>query len=117
MERSMAFGLPFFYRIALPGAVATVLALPLLSRVLPQLGVRQEDLTAAVIGFGLLVGFVLDNLDDEIYKICEGIRWWPRWLRERRTSRWQEHVRKLRQQADAAKEDPVALGAIWAELT
>src|SRR6266508_1496614 len=104
MEKSTAFGLPFFYRLALPGAVAAVLALPLIVRILPQLGVRQDDLAAGVIGLGLFVGFILDNLDDEIYKIYEGIRWWPSWLRRWRTSRWQSHVKELREKADATKD-------------
>ncbi len=117
MEKTTAFGLPFFYRIALPGGIATVLSLPLLGRVLPQIGISPDALTAGAVAFGLLVGFLLDLLDDDIYKIFEGVRWWPRWLRDWRTSRWQSHVDRLIAQCDAAKDDAVGLGAIWSELT
>jgi hypothetical protein len=114
VDKTTAFGLPFFYRVVLPGGVAAILLLPLLSRVLPQLGIRNEDGATAVVVFALLVGVVLDALDDAIYKVYEGLRLWPPTLRKRRTSSLQRHIDQLLERE--SKADPVTRGAIWADL-
>lgn len=120
MDKTTAFGLPLFFRVVVPGAVAAVLSLPLLVRVLPQLGFRSDDLTVAIVGFALLVGFAIDTHDDEIYKVYEGLRWWPRRLRIWRTSHWESHVARLHARDDKEKikkkVDAITRGAIASEL-
>jgi hypothetical protein len=114
MDKTTAFGLPFFYRLVVPGGVAVLISLPLLTRALPQIGIRPDDMTTALAITALLIGFVLDALDDAIYKVYEGLRLWPQSLRQWRTSRWQRRIDRLRAQEAGA--DAVTRGAIWSDL-
>jgi hypothetical protein len=117
VDKTTAFGLPFFYRIVMPGGIAAILLLPLLQRVLLQIGVSSDGVAAAAVGVALFVGFVIESHDDEIYKVYEGLRWWPVVLRTWRTSHWQQHVLELLKRSADRKLDEIGRGAIWSELT
>jgi hypothetical protein len=115
MDKATAFGLPFFYRFVVPGGASVLLALPMLTRGLRQIGVRDSDTLTGVLIVAFFAGFLLQMVDDPIYKVYEGLRLWPTRLRVWKTSRWQRRVDKLIDECKNA--DSVNLGVIWSELT
>ena len=121
---SLNFGLPFFLRVLLPGAVAAVAALPLLG---PPLGwgLRELGLQADFAGVVLLsvltlgLGLVLWTLDDPIYELYEGRRW-PRFLSEPLRGGCQSSVDQLLRRFESVEpetaEGEAENSEIWAEL-
>ena len=113
MDRALNFGLPFFYRIVMPGTIVTVVALPMLSAVLSTVGIGNKDQAGYLVGIGVLVGFTLSLLDNPIYQLLEGRTGWPRWLVDWRMKHWADLVRtKFDEQAVLAETDP-AYGECW----
>ena len=119
IAKDLSFGLPFFYRVVLPGALLAAAAAPLAKRLLELLniqGTETEPWLAA--GLAVLIGFVLSVLDDPIYQFYEGRQGWPSWLASRLTQRWRRHVASLQVQAAAARRrnDTAAYNELWYEL-
>lgn len=106
MDKAPDFGLPFFYRVIVPGAILTAAATPLVIRLLTALGIPSSDLAAILAGLVIFLGFFLSLLDDSIYQIFEGRMWWPQWLSRRRTKRWGKRVETLHGKAKDPK-DPM----------
>src|SRR5437773_12264011 len=106
MEKATTFGLPFAYRVLLPGAITVILLLPLLTRTLTSFGVRAEDRGLSLVGCVLLFGVVLAALDVPIYEAFEGRALWPARLDRIRQRRWQGYgVRLARRSAGLPHDD------------
>jgi hypothetical protein len=95
LEKATSFGLPFFYRVVLPGTFFIVLLAPLLTRALNAIGLDQSQLTATMAGLVLIAGMAFSALDDPIYGLYEGRFLWPDPIYNWRTSRWLGLVRRL----------------------
>lgn len=95
MDKANSFGLPFFYRVVLPGFVFVVVLLPVLVRILTTLGVRNESAAAALAFIGLAAGLAVAAMDDPIYQFFEGRALWPSWLYALRVGRWRGYVSQL----------------------
>jgi hypothetical protein len=113
MDKAPNFGLPFFYRIVLPGTIVTVAGLPLLSALLSTLGIASKDQTGYLVGIGVVIGFALSLLDDPIYQLLEGRRGWPRWLATWRTRRWVDLVESKYRQQETLKEGQPEYDECW----
>ena len=103
MDKATSFGLPFFYRVVLPGTIVVVLLAPLLGRMVRVL-VDPLQAVAGWVGLAIFAGIVIAALDDPIYEVLEGRRLWPNWLYEWRRRRWQRYVNRLH--ADAKRLSP-----------
>jgi len=107
MGKTPDFGLPFFYRVILPGTVVTISAFPLLSPFLSNLGIGGKDQTPYLIGISVAFGFVLSLFGDPIYQLLEGRFGWPHWLVAWRTKRWTKLVEvKMARQKELDQQDP-----------
>ncbi|HEY6202472.1 MAG TPA: hypothetical protein VI056_05465 [Candidatus Limnocylindria bacterium] len=95
MDKATSFGLPFFYRVVLPGTIVVVLLSPLLGRVVRVLADPLQAV-AGWVGLAVFAGIVIAALDDPIYEVLEGRRLWPNWLYQWRRRRWQRYVNHLR---------------------
>jgi hypothetical protein len=113
MDKTPDLGLPFFYRVILPGTVVTIAAFPLFSALLSSLGVEGKDQAPYLIGIGIVLGFVLSLLDDPIYQILEGRTAWPRWLASWRSTRWKDLVRAKMVRQDGLNEEDSEYRECW----
>jgi hypothetical protein len=95
LEKATSFGLPFFYRVVLPGTVLTVLLAPLLTRALHAIGLDQTQAAATMAGLVLIVGMAFSALDDPIYGMYEGRFLWPDPIYNWRRKRWRGLVDRL----------------------
>lgn len=103
MDKATGFGLPFFYRVVLPGFVFVIALLPVLVRILVTFNVRNESAAAALAFIGLAAGLAVAAIDEPIYQFFEGRALWPNWLYKRRVARWSGFVSRLaRKQTDMA---------------
>ena len=59
MDKAPDFGLPFFYRVVIPGSVLAAAATPLVSRLLTALGISSADLVVILAGLAILFGVLL----------------------------------------------------------
>jgi hypothetical protein len=118
MAKDLSFGLPFFYRVVLPGTLLAAAAAPLARRLLEVLSIQgTETQTWLAAGLAVLIGFILSVLDDPIYQLYEGRHGWPGWLASALTRRWQRHVASLQSRAAAAKRnDTAAYDELWSEI-
>jgi hypothetical protein len=119
MAKDLDFGLPFFYRVVLPGLLLGAAANPLVGPYMQLLGVEGLDAPVwlALVG-AVVVGVLLSALDDPIYQFYEGRMGWPRWLARWRTKKWRAHVASLQHHARAAKQrgDMPTYDEIWSQL-
>lgn len=113
MDKTPDLGLPFFYRVVLPGTAATVMTLPFVSPVLTALGIAGRDQTPYLIGLALLLGFVLSLLDDPIYQILEGRVAWPRGLSAWRVVRWSTLVKSTMARQNELSEGDAEYRECW----
>lgn len=113
MLKAPDLGLPFFYRVLLPGAVVTIAGYPLLTAILSALGVGGNDRAAYLVAIGILLGFILSLLDDPIYQLLEGRTGWPRWLADWRTKRWIDIVGTQYQRQEQLPEDDPERAECW----
>src|SRR5579864_4760568 len=95
MDKVPDLGLPFFYRVALPGVAVTVAGWPIFRRLLGVLPTPHVDDIVAFIALAIFLGFLLSMLDDVLYETFEGRRLWPNWLESRATSVWRWRVGRL----------------------
>jgi hypothetical protein len=72
------------------------------------------DQLLALTAIAIFIGFILSIIDDTVYQVFEGRKWWPSWLHNLRTRTWQKHVRKLYDKAQN-KSDPLFV-EYWSEL-
>lgn len=98
MDKATSFGLPFFYRVVLPGTVLTALLYPFLDRFV-RIFVDPLQAAAAWVGIAMFSGVSIAALDDPIYEVLEGRRLWPNWLYQWRRRRWQRYIDGLRERA------------------
>ncbi len=113
MDRAPSFGLPFFYRVVLPGAFVTAFLSPLVFRVVdvfPRLAAYEGQILLSLV---VMLGFLLSIGSDFIYEVYEG-RHWPSALAKWRTTKWQDYVSSLLQKAQD-KNDP-KYDERWSEL-
>jgi hypothetical protein len=113
MDKAPDLGLPFFYRVILPGSFLTVVTLPIIGPILTSLSIVGKDQTPYLIGIGIGLGFIVSLLDTPIYQILEGRRGWPKWLSQLRMQRWSELVRKQYAIQDSLAEDDPRYGECW----
>lgn len=120
LAKDLSFGLPFFYRVVLPGVLLGAAGLPLISGALTLIGISitgteaQAALTAAV---AVVIGFSLSVLNVPIYLFYAGRRGWPRWIERRLTAGWMRRVQSLQEQAVRAKgRDTEAYNELWYEI-
>lgn len=113
MDRAPTFGLPFFYRVVLPGAVVTAFLSPLVFRLIDAIPRIAPYEGQVLLSLAVGLGFLLSILSDFIYESYEG-RWWPSRLARWRTKQWQDHVSALLTKAQDQK-DP-AFAERWSEL-
>src|SRR5439155_27150568 len=102
LAKDLSFGLPFFYRVVLPGVLLATVSAPILAQLFRLLGITtaetQTQLTAV---YALIVGFVLTALDDPIYQFYEGRHGWPPPLSRALTALWRRRVDAMQRRADA----------------
>jgi hypothetical protein len=114
MDRAPNLGLPFFYRVVIPGSAVTAWLLPLLFQVLdamPRLAGYEGQILLALV---IVLGFVASILGDTIYEVYEGRRGWPRAVARWCTDYWQEQVDRLLRHAQDPT-DPL-FDERWSEL-
>jgi hypothetical protein len=121
LAKDLSFGLPFFYRVVLPGTLIGSAALPLIRGAFTRLGISivGTDTQAALAALvAVAIGFVLSVLDDPIYQFYEGRRGWPDWLARDLTAGWTRRVRFLQEEADKAKKcgDTATYDELWYEI-
>lgn len=110
MDKAPSLGIPFFFRVVVPGAVVSGVLTPLTLKALDGFGLTSEHQTVVIAALLVFTGLVLWALDDPIYGLLEG-RWsWPVWLKQRRVDYWREKARTLYARAEASE------GAERAEL-
>jgi hypothetical protein len=95
MDKAPNFGLAFFYRVVLPGALLTFVSLPLIDGVLGLAHLRIADLSLALLAGALVVGFLVSIFDDWIYQLYEGRTGWPDVLKAHGIDVWKERVREV----------------------
>jgi len=91
MKLPLSFGNRLFLRLLIPGTVAALGLLPVLLWLDQYLGTN----IGAFVVFGvstLAMGWLFSLFDMSIYMLFEGRRFWPSWLRKRRTRRQQARV-------------------------
>lgn len=111
MKGLLSFGLPFFFKVIIPGIVGALILSPLMASVGVRVGINEEIFTASFLnismiflGLALFIGLLVNFLDDIVYKIFEGLRIWPRWLRRCFTNRLNKKIEKKMQKIEKAKE-------------
>src|SRR5205823_11752450 len=115
MAKLPDLGLPFFYRVVIPGALLVLVAGPVLVRLFAFAGIVDSTAqTTAAAVLAALVGFALSALDDPIYEFYEGRRWWPARLGSWATKRLARHIAKRLRAADHAKD--ADYDELWSEL-
>lgn len=95
------------------------LGMPLLTHTLPWLGIRREDIGVSAVALALVLGVGLDAIDNFTWQVFEGLEWWPHWLFERRTKRWNDYVRGLHAEAYELRdktEHADRVAALWTKL-
>ena len=114
---------PLVVRVVLPGLLAVLLLLPF--RPIPvQVVLHLTDAwsTLLVVTLAILgIGWLIARLEDLVYRVFEGRRYWPAWLRRWRTAAQQDRVRRLLDAAKCAKktggpEAEAKRAEIWVEL-
>jgi hypothetical protein len=114
MDKAPSLGIPFFFRVVLPGAVVSAALSPLALVLLDVFQLTTEQKTAAVAGLLVLAGVVLWAMDDPIYGFLEGRWWWPARLKRARVKAWKNRVAKL--YARAQDPNDVEYNERWASL-
>src|SRR5438046_4895667 len=114
MDKAPSFGLPFFYRVVLPGTVTALLLAPLIARYLEAVGRNGQDLPVVIAFASVFLGFTLASLDYPIYLFFEGSRGWPHPLRGWMTRRLAREVKALVEKV--SKEDDPTYAADWGRL-
>src|SRR3989442_2040056 len=112
-------GLPFFYRIVMPGVLLAAAAIPLLSRYLELLGLHGVEAQAwLAAALAVLLGIILSALDDPIYQIYEGRVGWPHKLAEFLTANWRKRVENLVALPNEAKakKDTATYDELWSKI-
>ncbi|MFO1060630.1 MAG: hypothetical protein U1E53_27115 [Dongiaceae bacterium] len=103
MKAPFEFGLRFFLRVLLPGAVLAIALFPGLARLLDAVSVSTDPLLVLGIA-AILSGWLVSVLDMPIYMLYEGRRYWPRLLsdlgRKRQDRRLQDLKRRAFESAD-----------------
>lgn len=113
MKPFFSFGYPFFLKVVIPGLVAAVALNPLIAVIGIKLGIAVKmyhALSIAILGISL--GFLINFIDDIIYKILEGYRLWPKWLRIYYTNRLNERIQK-RFEEYKYTQDQIKKGMLW----
>lgn len=116
MDKAPDLGLPFFYRVILPGAIVTLLATPVFRPLLTGFGIDAKDQAPYLVAIGIFIGFILSLLDEPIYEVLEGRTGWPKWLAKWRQRRWQTLVDEKYKLQDRLAEDNPDYAECWAVL-
>lgn len=95
MDKAPSLGIPFFFRVAVPGAVVSAALTPLALILLEVFPLTTEQKTAVIAGLLVLIGLVLWAMDDPIYGFLEGRWWWPTAVKRSRTESWKKNVDAL----------------------
>lgn len=122
MKGLLSFGLPFLFKVIIPGIVGAIAVSPLIVSIGIRCGVDAELSKTMQLIIGLLftgltlsIGFAVYFLDDYIYRIFEGYLWWPKRLRLNLTKRLNEEIVKLREKIDKT-EDKFEKQLLWERL-
>lgn len=102
MAKGLDFGLPFFYRVVLPGAVVGAVLLPLLHLFTPALPPDVQLIED--IGLAAIVGIALSALSAALYEFYEGRRLWPSRLYLNRIAASDARMRRIHKEAVEAYE-------------
>lgn len=102
---------PVVLRVLLPGALAVVLALPLVVptakvNLLKYAAIEPSNTLGHYVFFALLafvIGIPISALNDFFLKLYQGRIFWSYWLFDQFTQRQRERVRKLKNKAEDAK--------------
>jgi hypothetical protein len=110
VAKGLDFGLAFFYRVLLPGALVGTLALPILHHAGPLFG---SDLQLVEnIGIAVAIGITLAALNQGIYAFYQGRTLWPTFVQNwamrravgRLRTRYAEAVEAYEARADPAQQ-------------
>ncbi len=118
MTKELNFGLSFFYRVAIPGAVITAVLAPLIAVIYGPVDLSGLSGQLGAAAIGAFIGLIVSTLDDLIYRAYEGRLGWPDRLHTYFTRRLQRRVDGLLGAAVNAKAsgDVRKYNEIWAEL-
>jgi len=97
----------------LPGAIATVAGLPMLSAILSSFRVAGKDQTPYLVGIAIVFGFLLSLLDDPIYQRIEGRAGWPRWQSRWRQQRWKGIVSRIYKRQGELDQNSPERAELW----
>jgi hypothetical protein len=116
----LSFGFPFFIKVIIPGIVGAIIIIPLIASVGIKIGLDVGFLERSLpkmgllfIGLALSIGFLLYFLEDIIYGIFEGYTLWPRWLRNRLTSRLNRRIKGKLEKTESTATDAIEQRSLW----
>jgi hypothetical protein len=99
VDKAPSLGIPFFFRVVVPGAVVSGALTPMALKLLDGFRLSAEQQTLFVAGLLVFVGLLLSALDLPIYGFLEGRWWWPSRLKSWRVAYWRKKVQKLHARA------------------
>lgn len=127
MNPFLPFGLTFLYRVIIPGFVSSLTLLPLIIPIWSYMGTTNIHLLKFIhsnFDFDLLVfpfisilfGITFDFLRTPIYKLFEGIRLWPKFLRDCRINALNNKILSKKKRLSSSSIDPIERRKIVAWL-
>lgn len=120
IEKTFAFGYPFFLRVIFPGFWASIVLYALLWPWIGQMVNIGQAANMALFfsGMTIALGLITTFADLPIYSLYEGRACWPGWLRRRLTRRLQSKIDKLVDRATKTTDetDEHERAEIWAWL-
>lgn len=119
MKALFSFGFSFFLRAIIPGVVGVFALSPLFCTIGFKLGINLSSSKTFLFNIGLLItvlalsiGFLLVFLDDIIYKIFEGLIFYPKFIRKWLTNRLNKKIKRKSQKAQRT-DDEIEKKKLW----
>jgi hypothetical protein len=113
MKEFLSLGFSLLLKVIVPGMAASVSLIPLLAYVAVKTDIYAIiDKRTLLIVLGLSIGLLVTFLDNSIYRILEGYKYWPDCLRKLLTKRLNKKIRKREAASDNCK-DPKRKQVLW----
>lgn len=112
MKSFFGFSFAVFLKIIIPGIIGVLAFLPIIASIGIKLGINASSFEniflspqIIVIGFVFFIGLIVNFLDYYIYRVFEGLIFWPKGLRKKITARLNKKIERKNIEFNKIEED------------
>lgn len=119
MKLPFEFGITFFFRILMPGLIWSAISYPVLKAYLICMipmdfqNIIKSDPATVIISEAIIIGIIIFLMDSQIYKLYEGLRFWPESIRKKLIDRFD---RRIKDKYKKALQDSSDDRKLWMEV-